>query len=526
MSRTTSAPRSAPTQPRLAALSRGITWEAQLVMVVCAIALALRLVALNAPSSDYDEGVYWQSLRAMAAGHPLFTSIFSSQPPFFLLSIYPFYKLFGQTLAAGRLAVVVYSLVGIGAIYVAGRAIGGRWCGLAACALLAADPLYLLESRTLQAEVPALAFALLCVAFAASAMRSEGRRRRVLAALSGVALGLGIMVKLFDVVTVIPAALYLAQPIWASFVTDGHLSRPSNARFTAGIRAALPDLLLLAGGTILACVVVLLPYVGSWDALYDQVVRFHLVAARAVNRGLRYNLALLAKDGYEYPVTLAAITAVALGLWRRAWAIVPPLLWLLASLVLLVRQQPLFDHHRALLAPALALTAALALPLAAQAVARLPNASGSRAIHLAPVVTLLLVLVTAASLAIGAAGTYAPAPPFAPNEPQMAAALRAATVPDEVVVTDDQYVAGLADRDVPPQLVDTSLVRIHSGYLTGPQLEGIITSSSPGAILFASGRFQTIPGFQAWVDANYTKVATFGSGQALYLRVPKGPATV
>src|SRR5690348_1154249 len=58
-------------------------------------ALLMRLYTLHAPfdRDSYDEGVYWQSLRAMSAGHALYRDIFYSQPPFFLLSIYPFYAL-------------------------------------------------------------------------------------------------------------------------------------------------------------------------------------------------------------------------------------------------------------------------------------------------------------------------------------------------------------------------------------------------------------------------------------------------
>jgi hypothetical protein len=109
---------------------------------------------------------------------------------------------------------------------------------------------------------------------------------------------------------------------------------------------------------------------------------------------------------------------------------------------------------------------------------------------------------------------------------EMSSALRAATLPQDLVATDDQYIAGLADRDVPPQLVDTSMVRIMSGYLTASQLESIITRLDIRVILFASGRFNLIPGFSAWVAANYTKVADFGDGNALYMKEPNGPQPV
>src|SRR5262249_25913769 len=138
--------------------------------VIAVVALLLRLWPIAGLSVDYDEGVYWQSLRAMAGGAPLYTSVFSSQPPLFLLGVHPFYLLFGQTLTPARLAVVLYSLAGIAAMYFAGRALAGRWIGVLAALLLALDPLYLTESRTLQAEAPALAFQIACVALAAEAV--------------------------------------------------------------------------------------------------------------------------------------------------------------------------------------------------------------------------------------------------------------------------------------------------------------------------------------------------------------------
>jgi hypothetical protein len=123
------------------------------------VAIACRVWPLGAPAMDYDEGVYWASLRAEAMGHPLFSSVFSSQPPLFLDGLYPFYILFGQSFEAARAAVALYSLLGVAAIWLAAWALGGRWCGALALALLAFEPRYLTESYTLQAEAPALAFA-------------------------------------------------------------------------------------------------------------------------------------------------------------------------------------------------------------------------------------------------------------------------------------------------------------------------------------------------------------------------------
>ena len=61
-------------------------WAAVLTLVVSAV--LTRLYHLDVPfdRDSYDEGVYWQSLRAMLAGESLYHTIFYSQPPMFLFS--------------------------------------------------------------------------------------------------------------------------------------------------------------------------------------------------------------------------------------------------------------------------------------------------------------------------------------------------------------------------------------------------------------------------------------------------------
>jgi hypothetical protein len=128
-------------------------------------------------------------------------------------------------------------------------------------------------------------------------------------------------------------------------------------------------------------------------------------------------------------------------------------------------------------------------------------------------------------LCMGLSARAARAGSAGPNAQQMqaASALARFTVPSDVVASDDQYVAGLAGRNVLPQLVDTSEVRIKSGYLTTDQVEGLLARNDTRAVLFASGRFDLLPGFRAWVEAHFTRVAELPGGGALYLKVPQGP---
>ncbi len=504
-----------------------LSLHGRLLACVCAVALVLRVWPLGGGSIEYDEGVYWQSLRAMAAGHPLFSSVFSSQPPGFLLGIYPLYMIFGQTLASARFAVVLYSLVAIVAIYVAGRAIAGRTAGLLAAVMLAADPLYLSMSHTLEAETPALAWEIVCLALAASAMRGTSRRRWILAAASGMALGIGMMTKLLDVVAVVPVGLFLAQPLLGSALQPKREVRwPARSLMIERVRLTWPALALFVAGALGSLVLLLLPFLTHLGAVYDQSVRFHIVAA-SLSLGIRHNLQLMIQSS-AYPVLSGIVVALALALIlasRRfsSWIVLPPIVWLAATFVVLVRQQPLFIHHLVSLAPPLALSIAVvivsmwnALTASAQALGRVATARSVGPVALVALSAGIVLL----SLIINIPNDLAAAQPLAPDRLTMVAALRAASLPQDTVVTDDQFLAALADRDVPPQLVDTSSVRITSGYLTASQIETIITSTDTRYVLFASGRFDAIPGFRAWITGHFTRVADFGQGRALYIKTP------
>lgn len=513
-------------------LARPILWflrmprDTRWLLAVCVVAFLLRVWPLQGVSTDYDEGVYWQSLRAMANGQPLFSGIFSSQPPFFLLSVYPLYLLFGQSLVAARMAIALISLVGVVAMYWTCRRLGGAWAGVLGALLLAVDPLVLAESHTLQAEAPAISLEILAIALAVASLGADNRRRHSLAALAGVVLGLGVMTKLFDIVAVIPVLAYLAQPLLPAL--GG--SRPVDAPVKLPAQSPLREVGFVwgacLGGALFAGLLVALPFAANWGVAYDQVVRFHTVAATTSGGGLRGNLMAIAHVRSEYLLWLAALAGGVLAAWGRRWERAPIVLWVLASVALLLQQQPLFLHHMALLAPPLVVLASGVVSASPVAGKRLAGSAHKIAVWSGRLALVIALVAVVGGAVVGVKSDARAARSPSPQTLQLAAALRVVTLPSDYVVTDDQYVAGLADRNVLPQLVDTSLVRIQSGYLTAGQLESLITSTDTRTILFSSGRFDQIPGFRAWVEAHFSAVAQVGDGRMLYIKTPQGPTLV
>jgi hypothetical protein len=109
---------------------------------------------------------------------------------------------------------------------------------------------------------------------------------------------------------------------------------------------------------------------------------------------------------------------------------------------------------------------------------------------------------------------------LAKQEARVASDLRNALTPDQFVVTDAQFIAGLADRNTPPSLVDTSAVRINTGYLTLQQLILVTSQDRVHAVLFFTGRFHLpkVAAFHAWVAQHFRLLHNYGSGQELWVR--------
>ncbi|HEY7022465.1 MAG TPA: glycosyltransferase family 39 protein [Ktedonobacterales bacterium] len=457
-------------------------------------------------STEYDEGVYWQSLRAMAHGQLLYSSVFGSQPPGFLLGVSPGYLLLGQSIVAGRLVIAVYALAGIVAIYVIGRALGGRWVGVLAAGLLALNPRYLQEATTLQAEIPSLTLSLVGIALVAVVMRRTFSRplRLLLIAGAGAALGVAVMMKLLAVVALVPAVLLIAMPL----IMEMRERRAERQTFISATR----DVGLLLGGLLLACVITLIPFLPQWGALYEQVIGFHLVARGTSGSGPLANLLLLPDITW-----IVAALGLAVALWRRMWVALPLLAWLLAGVLVLVVQRPLFDPHVLILAPPLAILGALGAAVALDwARSNWNNRAKESLLVAGTLVALgatLLVGLWLDARQIRADNAY-----DGGRRAQMVQALRDHATPSGIVVTDDQYVAALAGRDTPPELVDTSLVRIGTSSLTTDEVERIIQRDDVRVVLFATDRLDRLPGLRAWVETNFQPVRSFGAGETLYVR--------
>ncbi len=451
--------------------------------------VVLRLPLLGSGQLDYDEGVYWVSLRALHAGNPIFVSVFSSQPPAFLLLVEPTWVALGGSIAAARAVMLAF---GIGAV-LSGALLGRRLLGstgaVAMAVLLTVDPLMLRQSLVLQAEGPAICLALLGLALAAvSVTTPRGRTADVTALASGAAIAIGILTKLFDVAAVPPlAVLVLLHP------------HP----FRRG--------LMLGAGAVIACSLLMVPIHQGWGPMWQQVVALHL-ASRSLPYGQISDPALISFAQRELPLLGIGLVG-ALIAWRtNRSTVLVGLAWLAGAVATMSVTHPLWPRHLILIVPGASLLAAAG----AQRIARWVDKPGRAVVVLG---TAILAAAAVAGLLVVGVATLRPALGVDP----MVALLQSKTSSPDLVLSDDQFATAAAGRSAPPEYVDTSLVRLAASRVTLADLTGVIDRDRVCAVVLATGRLAGVAGFSGWLHAHFIEVADIGGSQ-VYLRPGCGGA--
>jgi len=515
-------------------------WGAVALLFIAAVIMRLYNLAAPFDRDGYDEGVYWQSLRAMGAGGSLYHTIFYSQPPAFLLTAFPTYALFGGTLWSARFAIVLVSLLAFPGAYLLGKTLAGRAGALTALLLLVINPFFLAESQIIQAEASSVAFTFLAIGCAFQWWRQpEGWRGACWAALTGASLVVSVLCKLLCISILVPVLLLMLARIWQI-----RRKQPGT-----GGRDWLP-ILAGIGGALLAALLLLLPFTGSFQEFWNSVVTFHQAAGRAMPGTIAGNLSELG-PALLSPLTIVAAYGTLTAIVRNDWRVLPLLAWLLTTVALLATFHPLFTHHMIALEPPLVALAVLSVAGRASYKTAFSSLSQlgfvpEKTVPWIGRVAALLVLctsflglwqdlqyyraTTAADLSVAVLSPWSALQPFSASGPsgtgsawqanlRVASDLRHAITQEQWVITDAQFIAGLADRDTPPALVDTSGVRIDTGYVTLAQLEQIAANPRVHAVLFYTDRLYEGPrAFLTWVAQHFRLLRSYGPGQELWVR--------
>jgi 4-amino-4-deoxy-L-arabinose transferase-like glycosyltransferase len=438
---------------------------------------------------DYDEGVYAETAAAAARGQRLYSDLFLSQPPVFILALRAIYSVAGASLVSARCAGVLFSTTWPFALIALLRYAGRPRAGAIAAVLLLGTPAFVKMGHTVELEIPGEALACIALALAARAARGPGLLGW---AAGGAVAVLAGMTKLTAATCAVPFVLAVA----------------SGGRAGAGRRL----LAAAAGGAVTGAF--LIPYIGA-PGFREQVLGFHFALAHlpevvALDKGAVAGGFLLA----QWPLAAAATLGLAFAAIRGGWLEWAAVAWLAADAIGFRLLAPLWEHHLVAALSPMALLAGTGLDrvLEMAALLRRPARWGMAAVGLCAL---------AVYLRYGASGAEP-----ASTSPALQAAvaqIAAAVPPDGHVLTDDPMLPFLARRAVVDQLIDTSLTRIWSGQIGEAGLGAALAADRTDAAVFWRGTFHHyFPRLEAAAASRFRDRIESRPGHVLFLNRERG----
>lgn len=437
---------SRPGRGLLNAISRSKYGTVYLALVILAIASIPRLFFTNWSfyPNGVDEGIDIMSGRMMAAGYTLYSQINTVQPPL-MLSLYGFLE---ADPFVYRLLSTTASLVIVGLILYAAYKIGGKSVMVAAGAFLAMDLMFLHESRLASLDMFSLIWVALGVALFIR-VREKGERWATI--LMGALLGIAIMTKLFGVIASGAIFLILLYDILSH--TDS-LKKFNLGRFlppSGGDQRPKWTALIIYSLSIALVVLFVMVFFGI-----EEVVQG--VFLNQLNRPQDSIFQKMVYFGVFFLCNIIALPFFFIGLkptYRKKEGII--LLISAFYLMFMVFQAKTWTHHLIFLSPALALTAGVGAIKLAKDISsgkiKFRFSISKKTVTIAEVVLIL------AAAFVGGGTALVIKERGAPVEHNAAEVLMSITDEGEYVISGDPLIPLMADRPIPPEVVNVAVVQ-------------------------------------------------------------------
>jgi 4-amino-4-deoxy-L-arabinose transferase-like glycosyltransferase len=438
---------------------------------------------VNRPVLDNDEGIYLTSFSLVDKGHPAYKKTYFSQPPGYLLSVYPGFILFGKTLPAARLTISLWSFIGLLAIVWIGYELKDKWASLLAVGLLSLIPHYFNQALTFQSDVLITTFSLISLA---ALIRFRKRYFLPWFIISAIFFNLAFWTK-FDV-TFFPSIML------AVFIAF----KEKKLSFKKII-----NLFLIFIAVSVGFFITFIAHFGIKEVFYNSILLRFQAATSSSSPTLLY---YLKKD---VVLTVIIILNIFLIFFKRKNFRHPTniiLLWGIFTFILFIFYRPLFSHHLVMLAVPMVLLFSLLTGY-----------------FLKDKKLFALIVVGILTIALGARIylTIQSSTKLVGNQQQSAIEIiKTNTKIDDIVVSDEEILTGLSGRTPPPELSDVSQVRIKSGNLTPENYAKIINIYKPKLIIPWNGRLELLKNFKENLT-DYRLLISFSKSKNIYIRIDR-----
>jgi 4-amino-4-deoxy-L-arabinose transferase-like glycosyltransferase len=461
-----------------------------IIFLFIGFVLAIRFTPISQTFEfDYDEGFNLIKAFLYSQGFSLYTQIWNDQPPLFTVLLSYWLNLFGHSIFAARMLILIFSAVLIHCFYKIISTELGRLPALIATILLFTSWLYIRLSISVMIGLPSLSLAMLSI-YLLHLYQQNNRKFYII--FSGISLALSLQTKLFTIFLV-PLIFFYLFSFNSKTIASINFSKKILVNATLWL-ASLGLIYILIG----------ILFQQFWN--YEQLIITHLNQpqnSKIENFNNQEYLRYMISQDYDY-IFLACVGIGAIFLKKPRNGIFP-LAWLITSVLILLNHQPLWYHYYPL----------LAIPicwLAAYGVAFLIDSFfKKKLINTKQLIIPSLLVVILIGLVIATPPNPKGSVPKNAELMQQVLKYKDAT---NWIFTDHPIYAFYAKLRVPPEIAVMSYKRLNSGELTSPEILAVLQNYRPEQIVLSrwTSQLKSDNKFMAYINDNYSKTYTNAIG--------------
>jgi len=452
-----------------------------LTAIFLVVVFFTQLKLINRPVTDNDEGIYLTSFLLVDKGYSAYKQTYFSQPPGYLLSVYPGFILFGKTLQAARLTIGLWSIVGILAILWIGFELKNKWSGLLAVGLLLIIPIYYNQALTFQSDVLITTFSLISLA---ALIRFLKNHYILWFIISAIFLNLSLWTK-FDI-TFIPSFIFI---LFIPF-KEGKIS----------LKKIINLLIIFLIVSVGFFALLIIPF--GIKEVFSNSISLRFKAAETSSKSFML-IDYLKKDFILFSIIISGLLLSFFKIRKFNNYQKSIFIWSIFVLTLLIFYRPLFSHHLVILAVPMVL-------LFSQSIGFYFN---KKVLYKIAILIAIFSIGVRTFLAVNTSSN------LIDNERQRAVEIiKENSGLDDLVISDEEILTGISGRLPPPKLSDISFVRIRSNNLTPENFKRIIDTYKPKLIIPWNGRLESIENFKE-ILKNYKLLTSFSDSKNIYIRI-------
>ncbi|MBI2074293.1 MAG: glycosyltransferase family 39 protein [Candidatus Levybacteria bacterium] len=452
-----------------------------IVVFFLSLILVTQLQSINSPLKNNDEGIYLTTFLLINSNHSAYKETFLSQPPGFLLSVYPGFILFGKSLQAARLTIGLWSLIGLLAIVWICLELKNPLAAILTLGILYLIPYYFNQTLIFQSDALAIAFSLISLAFLLRFFNTKSFKWFIVSAIF-VNLVFWTKFDFFLIPSLITISLFL--------IKDRQLTRSK--------------MFILTGIFIVVTVIFYLFLIAPFGIQYvfNNTVGLRLAAASLQTPPLVF-FTYIGQDALFFLLIIVTGIFIAVRKESFRFPLLPIFVWVCTIFIFLTFYKPLYSHHMIIFVVPVVLFFSLSVTFWLK---KYPS------FYSFIIFCILLI----------AAFNYVSIIPkkssgiLTPDQQKAVEVINKYTYQKDIVVTDEEILNGVTGRLPPAQLSDVSFVRIFSNNLSPEKFKQIINTTKPKLIIPWNGRLWSIRGFNS-ILSGYRPLTTINN-KTIYFR--------